>query len=353
MSIPSVYAYWSLDEDFSSDSVSSHLGEERTFDAFTPTTHITEQLSEDKELLDTMRPLFFERRDRGFWGAITLLLTDNDPDTSLRREVYKKAINDYDGQEIVLLTQDDHRISSLFFERSQAPLNILYVAGYFRGNTPSKEWAAPFSLLFPEYNVLSFDWRGYGESEGEPKNFDCNAYLDIQAAIDFLRKTNDKPIVVVGFCLGAALALKAEIEAQEMGSESADAFVISCTPTDCSFLQQRSVKVIGNWLLRTFASSDFAQTYIVETMLGDLADLKPLEMIQQINKPMLFEYLSQDVMVPLEEGIENFMAAPTEKKMITFSDIGHHVRIHTAAPYQYRQTFQNFVELVTFSKKRV
>ncbi len=323
---------------------SSSSEEEVLLKTFTPTTHITEQLPEDKELLERMRPLFFDRRNQGLFESIINTIKNKDPDKGTKEKVYAKSINEYDAQEVMLLTQDAYRISSLYFERKDAPLNILYVVGYFRANTPSKEWAAPFAEIFPEYNILSFDWRGYAESGGHPKEFDSNAYNDVQAAIDFLRKTNDKPIVLVGFCLGAALALKATVEAEKSGKNMADALVINCTPSHIVSLKKRAPEAAPNWFLQTLFSYRIVQDSLLVSMMGDLFTLSPIEMIRSINKPILIENYIHDPLAPLREAIDNFLAAPHEKKMITVSDIGHHVRIHSKAPYQYGQAFRRFVE---------
>jgi hypothetical protein len=309
---------------------------------FTPDVHITEQLQEDIELREKMRPLFFERRDRSFLVTMKNTILGIDPDKKYKNIVYERAVKEYNGQEVMILTADNKRISTLIFKRPEASVNIIYAAGYFRQQTPSKEWAAPFAALFPHYNIISFDWRGFAESEGKAREFDIQAYKDIQAVIEYVRKDNDKPIVIVGFCFGAALMLYATQQAIKEGKTTADAFVINSTPTYIKNMKTRIAKAAPNWVLRTFFSYRWPQEHILSRMVGNLFTLNPIEMIKSINLPMHFEYYIKDPMAPIEEAIENYNAAPGIK-MITISNVGSHVRIHGIVPYQYKKAFNKFL----------
>src|SRR3972149_6437973 len=102
----------------------------KTLTTFKPDIHITEELPQDHKLLEKIKQLFFEAD-----------LTANP-----KKDVYQKAVREFGGQEIILLTDDNVRISALYFKRTNAPLNLIYIPGYFFDQTPTKEWGAPFSL---------------------------------------------------------------------------------------------------------------------------------------------------------------------------------------------------------------
>ncbi len=311
-------------------------------DVFSPTYHFTQQLDADRALLAKMRPLFFEKRDQGFLESTANALLGRDPDDGRKGQVYKRAIQEYGGREVMLLTEDDFRISSLYFKRDNAPLNIIFVAGYFRGNTPTKEWAAPFAPLLSDCNILTFDWRGYAESSGTPSEFTGDAYKDIQAAIDFIRADNDKPVVVIGFCLGAAIALRAICEAQTNGKNLPDAIVLNSVPTHVEHMRERASRAAPNWVLKYVFSYRIMQNYVLERMMGDLFELSPIEMIRTINLPIHFEYYHYDKMIPFREGVENFLEAPHQTKSIMLSELGGHVRTHSKVPYQYATALYAF-----------
>lgn len=299
---------------------------------FVPDFFITEQLPEDRDVLKKMKILFFEA----------------DHTANPQRDVYRRAIQEHGGQEVVLFTQDQVRIAALYFKRNNAPLNIIYVTGYFNDQTPTKEWCAPFSVLFPECNILSFDWRGFGNSEGYSgllyqNNFGSHAYPDIQAAIDFMRKENNKPIVLVGFCFGAAMALLATIKAKQDGRSTADALVLDCIFSTFQHQFDRATQAEDRWLYRLVLSSGLGQTLLERMTNGSLFAVNPIDLIKQITVPCYFEHYTYDPFAILREGIEVYQAA-TCPKIFMQSDCGRHVRMHGKVPYQYRQYFFAFLK---------
>lgn len=299
---------------------------------FVPDFFIKEQLDQDLQLLEKMKNLFFEAKP----------FTPNSKDA-----VYKCAVNDYGAREVMLLTQDNFRISSLYFKRPNAPINIIYVTGYFHDQTPLKEWGAPFAVLFPNFNILTFDWRGFGESDGRKgkwiaNEFGTNAYNDIQAAIDFLRKESDKPIVLVGFCFGAAMILNATLKAKEHGKSIADALVLNSIFTYFENQFNRALLSEKRWYRRILIQLGIGRWLIDFILQGSLFELKPIQMIENIDIPCYFEHFTGDPFAIIEEGIEVFKNTKSFK-MFLQSDIGRHVRIHSKAPYQYRNYFYNFL----------
>ncbi len=324
----------------SCDAPDAVLSAQKDIAGFTPDIHITEQLPEDIELLQELKKLFFE----------------TDATANGQSDVYNRAVKEYGAQEVMLLTDDNQRISSLYFKRKNAPVNIIYVTGYFNDLTPTKEWCAPFAALYPEFNILSFDWRGFGSSPGthgaisgifHKNSFGKNAYPDIQAAIDFMRKENDKPVILVGFCFGAAMAMHATVEAQKSGKQTADALVLNCLFTKFRNQFDRAVAAEDRLPYRLLLSSGIGESLLEHIINGSLFDMSPINMIKDITMPLYFEHYAYDPFAIIQEGVELYQAA-TGPKMFTQSDIGRHVRIHGKVPFQYRQAFLTFLSRFGF-----
>ncbi len=306
---------------------------------FTPNFLITEQKPEDLELKNKIKKLFFEA-DPEMAGK---------PSQNNRRGVCEKAIKKFGANEIILHTQDNFRISSLYFKRPDAPLNIIYATGYFHDQTPTKQWAAPFALLFPNFNVLAFDWRGFGDSEGKrgdklgKTDFGTIATLDIQSAIDFIKKENDKPIVLVGFCAGAAMIIKATADAQKTGNKTADALVINSIFSEFENQFNRAVIVSENrCYMRLIANLGISKALIQHDLTGNFFDLKPVNTIEEIKLPCYFEHYILDPSAIVEEGIQVFNKAKGFK-MFELSTVGMHVRMHKDVPFQVRNNFYEFL----------
>lgn len=304
--------------------------------SFTPDVHITEQTQEDKDIRSKMKNLFFE--------------TDF-PDVKIAQaKVCEKAINEYGAKKIDLITRDKHIIKSLYFERPNAEVNIIYVTGYFHDLTPPKEWATNFAVLHPEKaNILTFDWRGFGESTGsnnllEKGSFGTNAYLDIFAAVDFVRSQNNKPVILHGFCFGGSMVLHAMIKAQEENKKLADAIGLSSMATSFQQLFDNATTAEDRWAYWFLLQSGLSKA-IIEYQAGDNGspfDLKPIEMIKKMTVPCWFDHSTGDQFAKLENGIAVYNAA-TAPKMFVQLDFHRHVRAHTQMPFQYRLAYEKFL----------
>lgn len=312
------------------------LTDNPTVNAFKPDIYITRQQPQDLALLDNMRQLFYEA----------------DRSQNKKGDVYSRAVRDHGAQEVMLLTDDNMRISCLYFKRNNAKINLIYTPGYFFDLTPTKEWAAPFSILFPDYNVLALDWRGFGHSEGTrgffcKNSFGSNAYPDLQAALDFMRKENDNPTILIGFCFGAAMIMHATVQAQKAGKKTADALVLNCLFARAEDQFNRAVLAEDRMLYRLLLESGAARTILSYQLDGDVFNLDPIDLIKDIKVPCYFEHYSYDPFAILEKGIDVYNTA-TCPKMFMRSDVGRHVRIHSKAPYQYQQAFMSFLQKFNF-----
>jgi len=305
--------------------------------SFKPDIHITRQTDEDKKLSHELENLIFE-------------ISNPEHD---KNEALQKAYT-LGAQKISLITEDNVKISALYFENEKAPLNIIYVTGYFHYVTPPKEWLNQFACLFTQvgsklkYNILAFDWRGVGESEGSNKLFQknafgSNAYKDVQAAIDFIKTKNNKPIMLHGFCYGAAMALHATIKAQEHGKPTADALGLSSVFVSFESMFDRSIMTYGKWFYKLFHTIGLTRFIMDWMMNGSLFDLKPIEMIKKINMPCWFDHFSSDKIASLDEAAAVYQHA-NHPKIFVQSDSGRHVRIHQYAPCQYRDAYENFLQ---------
>ena len=102
-------------------------------------------------------------------------------------------------QDVVFRSRDGTKLHGWLIRspRSDAPLMI-----FFHGNAGNITERAPAAEEFAKrgVSVLLFDWRGYGKSEGVPR--EEQLYDDALAAYDFASKINPT-IVTYGESLGA------------------------------------------------------------------------------------------------------------------------------------------------------
>ena len=122
-------------------------------------------------------------------------------------------------EEIFFKSADGIQLNGLFRKIPNAPYSMVFCAGFYPGR---KEGLASFIKLIPKNtNILFFDARGHGKSEGRfltnLHNYGVDEYKDIIGALQFLKKETSIPIFIHGICAGAFHAANAlsHIDCQE------------------------------------------------------------------------------------------------------------------------------------------
>jgi hypothetical protein len=151
------------------------------------------------------------------------------------------------------------------------------------------------------YRVFLFDYRGYGESEGDPDR--ATAIADGAAAISYARAAYPgAPLIVYGQSLGGALAIAALAEA---GTARVGALVV-----EASFRSYREVARLvmdRAWLTWPF------QYPVSWLFFSD--DLSPTEFWDRIaDVPTLVVHREGDGTVPFEAGRRLFESLPAYDK---------------------------------------
>lgn len=107
---------------------------------------------------------------------------------------------------IAIATASGEKITAKFYANQNAQFTILFS----HGNAEDIFSSAQFSerLRDSGFNVLAYDYRGYGWSDGRPG--EKNAYEDIDAAYDYLvrdRLIDPSRIIIHGRSLGGAVSI--------------------------------------------------------------------------------------------------------------------------------------------------
>lgn len=121
-------------------------------------------------------------------------------------EVAQRMVNEEEFKHISFTTNDGIALAGLARIRAHAPYSLIFCAGFLPGK---KEGLATFIRMLPqEANILFFDARGHGSSEGRfwtnLHRYGLKEYEDIAAAIDYIKKESAyAPIFLHGLCAGA------------------------------------------------------------------------------------------------------------------------------------------------------
>ena len=167
-------------------------------------------------------------------------------------------------------------------------------------------------------SVLLLDYRGYGKSEGEPS--EKGTYLDGEAAVAALSERDDvdaSRIVLVGHSLGSAVAT-------ELALRHPPAALVLESPF--TSVAEMAKSIIPFLPVGIFLSTRY------ETR----------EKIANLACPLLVMHGEHDEVIPFEQGIRVYEAAPEPKTFFRIRDAGHN-DTYIAGGEPYIQAYVRFL----------
>ena len=170
-------------------------------------------------------------------------------------------------------------------------------------------------------NILIYDYRGFGESGGEPD--EEGAYADARAAYELLRAKYGVPaerIIIYGHSLGTGVAV------QLASTVSAGGLVLQAPYTSVPDLGARRYPFLP---VRQIAKYRFPS----------------LERMPKVTEPLLVLHSPQDKLVPLSMGEQLFSAAGSKDRRFVHVEGGHEVAFRVDSAIFFR-AFREMVNRV-------
>jgi uncharacterized protein len=157
------------------------------------------------------------------------------------------------------------------------------------------------------FDVLLFDYRGYGRSSGRPS--EEGTYRDARAALTGLleqRGVDPARVFYLGESLGGAVALDLALERPPAGLVLLSAFT--------------GVRELSRLHYPLIPAAIVPDAY------------PTVRRIQELRAPLLVLHGDGDEIVPLSQGRDLFEAAPEPKRMHVFPGRGHNDLVTLAGP---------------------
>jgi uncharacterized protein len=204
---------------------------------------------------------------------------------------------DLDYRELALETDDGERLHGWWIGAQRDSLGHLLLCHGNAGNVGDRVLHASL-LTATGFDVLLFDYRGYGRSGGRPS--EEGTYRDARAALTSLLEqpgVDPARVLYLGESLGGAVALDLALEQPPAGLVLLSAFT--------------GVRELGR------LHYPFVPTFLIP-------DAYPtLRRIHELRAPLLVLHGDRDDIVPLSQGRALFDAAPGPKHMRVFPGLGH------------------------------
>ncbi len=274
------------------------------------------------------------------------------------REQYQKERK---GRLLEFLTEDDIKICATYFDRKSDKLMIVG-----EGFTNDREVMSPFIDMFPDYDLVLFDFRGQGLEanyfslskrcfgvDSEYAKLGAVEEKDVYAVVSGMKKIkNYKQVYGLGLCYSAFIFLKA----LALRPGTFDKLILDGCWISVPMIVEKiksDPKVIfdpqhGGWQDHFIFKNDLVQNFLIwisSNVLGfSLHGSSILEYVEKIDSAnLLFFYGKNDLMVSRDEFelIWNAIKTPYKTAIITSNP---HVRNHLKQKEAYRLFCELFLD---------
>jgi len=227
-------------------------------------------------------------------------------------------------EDVLMRTEDGVRIHGWFIpatgqparrDDSRTPARPRLTLLLFHGNAENIGDSLDLALLARPagYNLMLVDYRGYGESAGQPS--ESGLYGDGRAALAYLRSRRDVDagrIVVWGRSIGSAVAV--EVAAADAGADRGRA--VDAPPPAGIILESPFTSVAD--LLR-----DGGHTVLLVLSRFGTYRFDSASRIGRVKSPVLVIHGTADDIAPFRLGRRLFELAPGRKELVAIEGGGH------------------------------
>jgi fermentation-respiration switch protein FrsA (DUF1100 family) len=209
-------------------------------------------------------------------------------------------------RELELETEDGERLHGWWVVARSAPAGHVLLCHGNAGNTGDRVMHAAL-LTAVGFDVLLFDYRGYGRSSGTPT--EQGTYRDARAALTYLLRQPDvdvSRVLYLGESLGGAVALELALARPPAALVLLSAFTS----------------------VREMARVHYGR--IAEKLAPDA--YPNLRRIGELRAPLLVLHGADDTIVPRRHGSALYEVAPDPKRIRVVPDVGHNDIVSRAGP---------------------
>lgn len=234
--------------------------------------------------------------------------------------------------------KDDITLKGWFFEVKGSNKTIILAHGYRQNRLQYGEdtFVLIKSLLNQGHNVLTFDFRNCGESEGNVTTVGIYEKNDLLGAVKYAKTLGSKQIVLMGFSMGASASIVAASE-----TEDVDAVIADSPFSNMEEYLDDNLSVWSKLPSFPFNQTTFMTMKILEGL--NPKEFSPRDVIANIApRPVFLIHSKDDAFIPVRNSHELLKAAGSTANLWETEGVNH-VESFSKLTEQYLQKVTEFL----------
>ncbi|MFD1204243.1 MULTISPECIES: alpha/beta fold hydrolase [Sporosarcina] len=284
----------------------------------------------------------------GYYAANRLMFMKlKDKDLILRREIIAKRFDEHwyetvKKEDFWVHSPNGYPLRAVFLQPLETTRTVIICHGVTENKINSIKYARLFERL--GFNSVIYDHRRHGDSGGETTSFGFYEKADLQAVVSAVRNRIGKRALlgVHGESMGAATTI---LYAGTYEDE-ANFYIVDCPFSD--FSEQILHILRTNTPLRTSMTLRAANFFLKIRDGYTTSLVSPREVIQHIEKPMLFIHSMEDDFI-LPQMTKELFALKEGNKMLKLFEKGAHAKSFNENPEEYEYEVRHFLHEFGFS----
>lgn len=219
-------------------------------------------------------------------------------------------------ERVWITSEDGTELYGIYLAGGEGRPGIVLCHGYYRDHREPMDVAMPLNEA--GYHVLLFDFRGSGRSGGEHTTAGYLEVWDVVAAVGYLKdRIGGQPVGVLGISMGAAAAITAATETDDIAAIVADSPFAHLE----GVMQEQVRMIVPHPLLEPLAWASIRFGNRISG--GNYREVRPVDSIARLDSTPVFviygerdEYISSD-------QIDELIQAAVGPKELWILDCGH------------------------------
>ncbi len=240
-------------------------------------------------------------------------------------------------EEVTFLSRDGLTLRGWFIPAPEARGTVVFCHGHAGSMDPDLRYAPAFHKR--GYNVLMFDFRGHGRSEGQYVSMGCYERQDLLGAVDYLQSRGIDRVGVLGFSMGGAVAMATAPHTEAIRAVVSDGGFARLSDAVAAGVRTRGLpgflaSLVGHLIV-----------WLMGLRLGcSPREADPIRWVGRITPRALFLiHGALDPFITLEQVRELYAAAGEPKEIWIVPDAGHR-EADRRYPEEYRHRVLAFFD---------